>query len=130
MASLWAANMDKGELTGLVFQDLHKTFDMVNQDVLLQKHVLCSLIENGIKSYLSDRFQMVQFPQAMSESMSVTSVIPQGSILEHLLFIIFMNDLPLEIENYNVDMYTDDNILEINSKTVGTITAEAGFGHG
>ncbi len=62
MASQWAANIDKGDLTGMVLLALCKAFDMVNHDILLQKLALYRLSENAIKwfkSYLSDRCQMV-----------------------------------------------------------------------
>ncbi len=61
---------------------------------------------------------MVQFQQAMSESMLVTSGVTQDSILGPLLLIILMNNLPLEIENCNLDIYADDSTLEANAKTV------------
>ncbi len=61
---------------------------MVNHDIPLQKLALYRLSENAIKwfkSYRFERCQMVQFQQTMSESMLVTSGVPQMSILEPLL---------------------------------------------
>ncbi len=47
----------------------------------------------------------------------MTHGVPQGSILGPLLFILFMNDLPLHVES-ELDMYADGSTLCATGKTV------------
>ncbi len=68
-------------------------------------------------SYLQGRTQCVQFKCAPSSTIPVTHGVLQGSILCPLLFITFMNHLPLNITS-NTDMYADDSSVCSNAKTV------------
>ena len=67
---------------------------------------------NWIKSYLSGRQQEVHYAYIKLDTTTCCIVkygVPQGSIIT--FFIIYVNALPLYIENYNIDLYPDDSTL-------------------
>ncbi|XP_069122260.1 uncharacterized protein [Argopecten irradians] len=66
-----------------------------------------SHMKTWISSFLKGRHQMVTMNDKNSEWSSVTSGIPQGSVLGPLLFVIFVNDLP-DIVQSDVYLFVDD----------------------
>jgi hypothetical protein len=119
----WTAAINEGKLVGAVFIDLRKAFDLVNHDILLEKLSLYKCNENAMsffRSYLTTRSQNVVVDNRVSSQLEVDCGVPQGSILGPLFFILFINDLPLYVDN-EFDMYADDSTLHTTGKTIESL---------
>ena len=124
LTTRWLKSMNDGLMTGVILLDLRKAFDLVNHTLLLEKLKLyqcCGKTLEWFTSYLNERKQMVNFKNNISDPELVKSGVPQGSILGPLLFILFMNDIPLEINEGALEMYADDSTVSVSGKTVKEI---------
>ena len=116
--------IDDGEIIGVVFLDFKKAFDLVDHNILLQKlqcykisHTSC----NWFKSYLSERSQQVVKGNIKSGVLEIKHGVPQGSILGPLLFLLFINDLPLNIRSCSADLYADDTTIHCTGGGINTV---------
>ena len=79
-----------------VFVDQKKAFDTVNLDILANNfnfYGVHGIAHEQIVSYLENRKQFVQYKKCESNILNVCCDVPQGSILEPNLFIIYINDI-------------------------------------
>ena len=117
-------NMDKGLVTCSVFIELAKAFDTVDHDILLNKleyYGVCDESLSWFKNYFTGRKQFVHIDSQSSEELAITSGVPQGCILRPLLFIVYINDLPLCVKHCSVNMYADDTVLYLAGSIVNNL---------
>ena len=109
----WTRCIDDGTSVDVVYLDFQKAFDKVPHRRLLTKleaYGVNGSILHWIKAFLSNRKQRVVVRGALSEWSTVTSGVPQGSVLGPILFIIYVNDLPDCIQSY-LGIFADDTKL-------------------
>ena len=103
--------MDMYNVSTNIYIDLSKAFDTLDHSILLSKLIYygvtgCSY--DLLSSYQTDRSQYVEFSGHNSDTLPISTGVPQGSVLGSLLFLIYINHLPLISNIFDILMYADD----------------------
>ena len=96
-----------------VFLDISKAFDKVWHEGLLfkmEQYGINGSLLSLIKSFLNNRKQRVVLNGQCSDWKEISAGVPQGSVLDPLFFLLYINDLPLGLKS-NVRMFADDTSL-------------------
>ena len=110
-----ARNLISGKQSDLILLDFSKAFDKVNHLKLLYKlqvHGVQGKTLGWIESFLIGRTQCVVLDGDTSTELPVSSGVPQGSVLGPILFLLYINDLPDNIQS-NVRLFADDTAVHL-----------------
>lgn len=103
--------------------DLSKAFDTLDHNILLSKLQYYGINDTALQlfqSYLTKRSQYVELDTVKSALQTITTGVPQGSILGPLLFLIYVNDIVSASNMFTPIMYADDTTLVSILKAFGT----------
>ena len=107
-----------------IFLDFAKAFDTVNHEILLTKleyYGVRGIAYELMKSYLRERLQCLKIRQTISDFRKITCRVPQGSVLEPLLFLIYINDIYKSDPIAEFHIFADDTALFCANKNINQL---------
>ncbi len=120
MQKEWIKNSEEGLMTGILVWDLSAAFDTLDISLFLKKMELYGangLTLSWFKSFLTGRTQRVRIGSALSDTLTLSSGVPQGGILSPIVFTLYTADVGLWLNHSKLTNFADDTTTDVCSKT-------------
>ena len=111
---------------GAFLIDLSKAFDCLDQELLFAKRNAYSFSLSALKlvhDYLSNRKQRTKVNRTYSSWLEIVFGVPQGSILDPLLFSIFLADLFFILNDVDIASYAGNNTAYVIADDINGVIA-------
>lgn len=122
----WLRQIDNNKLVGVAYLDFSAAFDLVDHHLLLEKLSAYGFKQSAmsfLSSYLADRKQCVAFNGSLSDIVTLTCGIPQGSCLGPLLYSIFVNDMSYVLHDACMTVYADDTTVHVSASNTDQVNS-------
>lgn len=118
------------QCTIAILLDISKAFDTIDHSILLTKlsyYGVKNQALSWLKNYLTNRQQYISYASTTSSHSSITSGIPQGSVLGPLLYSIYVNDLQKCITRCQVLQFADDTTIYCTGSNLTSMADDINF---
>jgi len=108
-----ADSLHNGDNIDAIILDFSKAFDLVRHGRMLNKIAnwgVDSRVVVWIREFFLGRTQRVRVGGQLSAEFRVTSSVPQGSVLGHLLFLAYVNNIWRNMES-TIRLFADDCVI-------------------
>jgi len=94
---------------------------LVEHSLLINKLKLYNIDTSWFSSYLNKRYQQTHYAGTIYDKKEVISGVSQWSVLGTLLFLIYVNELPLSLTSTCTDIFADDTTIDTSSHSIDTL---------
>ena len=118
--------LDYLEFSICILIDFRKAFDTVEHSFLLNKlhhYGIRGTALQWLNSYLTNKYQYVNYNNTISNMKQILCGVPQGSILGPSLFLLYINDISSLSNVFSSVLFSDDTTLFYSSSTLQELSA-------
>ena len=115
---------DNNQFSCMLFCDVSKAFDRVWHKGLIFKLKPYGIEEelfDRLSNYLHNRKQVVVIRNCSSSFMNINAGVPQGSVLDPLLFLVYVNDITEAFHRSLTRLYADESSLFCSASSITDI---------